>query len=200
MKPSCAFLLAGFATAACHGSTGPASAAAIVVSPPGVTIVTGDTISLAAMAVSADGDSVHSPTFTWRSLDSTRATVSATGFIRGIRAGGTLAEVSGGGLETDVPVAVLVRVDSVSISPDTITEHIGDTGELAIFFYDSTGAQLSSRLTQWVSTDTTVVRVNIDASGPAGAGVEYHALASGTALIIALCEGKSDTARVVVVP
>ncbi|HZH42051.1 MAG TPA: Ig-like domain-containing protein [Gemmatimonadales bacterium] len=200
MKRSCALLMAAVAAAACHSSTGPSPAVAITVSPPGLTILTGDTITLAAAAVTAAGDPAPSSMFTWTSLDSTRVTVSAAGLVRGIRPGATLVQVSGGGLETDVPVAILVPVDSVLISPDTITNHVGDTGELAILYYDSTGTQLSARLTQWASTDTTVVRLNVDAGGPAGAGLEYHAVAPGTALIIATCEGKSDTATVTVVP
>ncbi|HEX4561921.1 MAG TPA: Ig-like domain-containing protein [Gemmatimonadales bacterium] len=200
MKPYGVFLVAGLTAAACHGSTGPLPAVAIAVSPPGVTLLTGDTVTLAAAAVTADGDSAKNPTFTWTSLDSTLTTVSATGLVRGIRSGATLVVVSGGGLETDVPVAVLVPVDSVLISPDTITNHVGNAGALAIFFYDSAGAQLGARLTQWLSTDTTVVRLNVNASGPAGAGVQYNAVSSGTALIIATCEGRSDSARVVVIP
>jgi len=184
----------------CHNSTGPSPAVAIAVTPPGLTLLTSDTTTLAAAAVTADGGSAPTPTFTWTSLDTTLATVSGSGLVRGVRPGETVVEVSGAGLQTAVPVVVLASVDSIAISPDTITNHVGDNGALALFVYDSTGAQLSGRLTEWVSTDTTVVRLDLNAMGPAENGVAYHPLAPGTALIIATCEGKSDTARVTVVP
>lgn len=190
----------GVIVAGCSNSTGPNLPASIAVAPPGSTIVTGDTVQLSAAVLTTQGDTVRNQSLSWSTSDSTLATVTGAGLLRGVRPGSVLISVASNGLTAQVPVAILPRVDSMVLTPDTVTNHVGDAASVSLSLFDSTGTQVSNRIVSWMSSDTTVVTLNVNEAGPAANGVFYSAAAPGTAMIIASCEGKSDTMRVTVIP
>jgi uncharacterized protein YjdB len=193
-------LLSIFVAVGCHDSTGPVLPSTVSVSPPGVTLIAGAVTQLSAAAITSRGDTVPGQAFSWTSSDTTIANITSQGLVVGVRPGMAMVRVQSASLEADVPIAILPRVDSLALSPDTVTNHVGDMSSLSLQEFDPTGAALGGRIVTWTSTDTMVVKVNVNALGPAAAGVEYTALATGMALVIASCEGKSDTATITVVP
>lgn len=83
-----------------------------------------------------------------------------------------------------------IMVMSLSVVPDSVDVAEGDSVQLSATPRDSNGDALPGRLVTWASADTLIIRV--------GSTGMLHGVAVGTALVIAECEGRTDTVTVVV--
>jgi serine/threonine protein kinase/uncharacterized protein YjdB len=85
-------------------------------------------------------------------------------------------------------------VAGVELTPGGMTITEGESGDLKAFLFDSTNVPLGDRAITWRSTNEAVATVR---AGLGVAGV-VQAVRAGTARIIAMSEGKADTATVTV--
>ena len=145
----------------------------VVVSPPSVTVATGDTLRLSAEALDANGHPVAGVEFAWSSSDASVATVDGSGLVTGVGAGGAeIAAASSGvtgraalSVETPAPATVTVAPDTVSFMA------LGDTARLSAEVLDQFGRTLPGAAVSWTSADASVAAV--DSTGlvtAAGAG------------------------------
>ncbi len=82
-------------------------------------------------------------------------------------------------------------VSQVIVTPSSMTEPVGQAGQLTATPEDSAGNTLSGRTVTWSSSDATVASVN---------GGLVGGIAVGTATISATSEGQSGTASITVTP
>jgi len=85
-------------------------------------------------------------------------------------------------------------VAGVELTPSAVTVTEGGSGELRAFLFDSANVPLSDRVIEWRSSNAAVATVR---AGLGVAGI-ITAVKAGTSRIIALSEGKADTATVTV--
>jgi endo-1,4-beta-xylanase len=150
------------------------------------------TAQLSAVAKDSTGSTVANPGFTWTTLNSAIATVTAAGLVtaKGIGHVGIVVSAACCGSDTttvdvtQVPATVTVSPSSVSgLSP-------GDTRQLTATVQDANGSMVIGASVAWNSTSTTIVTVD-------GNGL-VQALAPGAATVTATSGGQSGSAGITV--
>lgn len=127
----------------------------------------------------------------WSSLDSTIATVAATGVVTGRAIGMTQVAASSGGQSAVVPVAVVpAPVASVAIAPSAANITVGGTVVLKAVAYDAAGQAIVGRTVVWATSAPQVAKV--DTSGT------VTGLTAGVAVITATSGGQTASATVAV--
>ena len=135
---------------------------AITVSPAVATLVTADTVRLAAEAMDANGNPVAGTEFEWASGDTLVAVVDAEGLVTGISAGeveitASTADVTGRTLLT----VVLPAPTMVAVTPDSVVfSAIGQTSQLTAEVRDQAGRPMEDAKVSWSSGDTLVAMVD----------------------------------------
>ena len=130
----------------------------------------------------------------WRSSDTTIATVSDSGLVRGVAPGNVNIvarnrTVTGSApLTVTVPASILVASVAVALASSTLNP--GQTTQATATTRDSSGNVLTGRAIAWTTNNSSVATVS-------GAGL-VTAIASGSALIVATSEGKSGNAPLTV--
>lgn len=108
---SCALTVV--ALAGCGGSEGtepsPQMFYSMTISPPSLTIVQGDSAKFSANGIDARSRPMVPPNLTWRSSDTSVATVDNSGMVRGIGVGNATMTATPGGLSAGVLVVVIGR-------------------------------------------------------------------------------------------
>ena len=149
----------------------------VTVSPATDTLLTADTVRLAAEAVDANGNPVMGTEFKWASGDTLVAVVDGEGLVTGMSAGevgitASSADVTGRALLT----VVLPEPKIVAVSPDSVAfSAIGQTSQLVAEVRDQAGRTIEGVTVSWSSSDTLVAMVD-------SAGL-VTALGSGTATV-----------------
>src|SRR5712671_1326130 len=165
--------------------------ASIAVSPGTASVAVGQTVQLAATPKDSAGGALTGRSVTWTSSNPGVATVSASGLVTSGAVGTvTITATSEGKTGSAAVTVTLVPVASVVVSPATASIRVGQTVQLTATPKDSAGATLAGRTVTWASGDTTVARVS-----PGGL---VTGVASGSAPITAMSEGKSSTAAITV--
>lgn len=181
----------GSLTPAAFTATGAADAAASVrLNPDSLRFTAvGDTSRLSASAQDRFGNAVTGASFIWTSLDTTIATVDATGLVRSRANGaGSVVATTAGKADT-ARVRVAQVATTVIITPDADTINaIGDTIVLAAAARDRTGNAIASAGISWSSLDTAVASVT-----SIGRVISRTA---GTARIRAAADAAADTASI----
>jgi len=130
----------------------------------------------------------------WRSSDTTIATVSDSGLVRGVAAGNVNIVARNRTVTGSAPLTVTVRssvlVASVAVALASSTLNTGQTTQATATTRDSSGNVLTGRAISWTTNNSSVATVS-------GAGL-VTAVASGSALIVATSEGKSGNAPLTV--
>jgi alpha-tubulin suppressor-like RCC1 family protein len=172
-----------------NSASGPDLVASVSVTPASVTVAIGHTIQLLATPKNAAGGTMTDRPVTWVSSTPAVATISPSGLATGMTQGAaTITATSEGKTGTAAVTVVLAAVETVSVSPQTVSVGVGDTARLVATLKDADGAVLTGRSVTWTSGDAGVAQVS-------GTGL-VSGMAPGTTTISATCEGKTGTATV----
>lgn len=175
----------------------PVPVAKVDVSPPTADISRGDVLQLVAVPRDRSGIALAGRAIQWRSSDSTRATVSATGTVRTLQPGNVTITATSDGVQGQVTVTVRDRVQGVhqvTIDATSSLMIVGDTLRLQATVRDGDGQILEDRTVAWsvsITAGNPVVSVSTDGL--------VRALGQGTAVIEATCEGKTASLPIRVV-
>ncbi len=163
----------------------------VVVQPAQDTLVVNATAQLTAATLDSIGGVLTGRVVTWGSSDATTASVSASGLVTALKAGGaTITATSEGKSGTSAIVVLQAPVASVTVlpaSPDTA--FIGYTTQLSAVTKDAGGGTLTGRVVTWQSDNTAAATV--DATGL------VTGVAAGTANITATSEGKTGSVTLI---
>jgi hypothetical protein len=166
--------------------------------PDSTGVFVGATTTLRAALLDAAGDTIRQRTATFRIdplSDTSFATVSATGVVTGVRVGAVRVIAAREGKEDTSKVTVTLRpVNTVTVTPADTTVRVGNTVQLTATLRAANNSVLTGRPITWASADTLIARVS---STGLVTGV---AASSQFVAITATSEGKSGTARVIVIP
>jgi uncharacterized protein YjdB len=171
----------------------PVPVASVTVAPATTSVIAGETVPLAATLKDASGNVLAGRVVTWASSNALLATVSATGVVTGVAAGGpvtitaTSEGQSGGATVTVTPVPVA----SVTIAPATASVLVGQTVPLVATPRDAAGNPLTGRAVSWATGSAGVATVS-------ASGVVTGVAAGGPVAITATSEGQSGSAMVTV--
>ncbi len=166
--------------------------ASVTVTPATAGLTVGQTVQLTATPKDANGNPLTGRVITWQSSDNTIASVSSSGLVTGVGAGGpvTIAATSEGKSGTATVNVTVAPVASVTVSPSSANVAITGTVQLTATPKDANGNPLTGRAISWSSSDNTIATVN-------GSGL-VTGVAAGTVTITATSEGKSGTASITV--
>lgn len=173
----------------------------IVATPEALALVPGDTGSVSLVLSALDLTPLSGRSVAWTSLDPSVATVDGAGRVTATAYTGptarstNLVATSGAAADT-VPVSVApFAVERVIASPTTLDLSPGDSAQLSVATETLAGLALTDRLRLWLSSDTSVVRV--DSTGLVVA-VPYTGAVDREAAVVVYSEGLADTVAVTV--
>jgi YVTN family beta-propeller protein len=167
----------------------------IIVAPADTTIRTTGTIQFRATVLDEVGDTIRGVSVTWRSEDTTLATISSTGLATAkSRAGATyiVALYGGRGGSAILRVAQPGVATHVTVSPPDTAIASGATVQLTATARDGLGDSVPSGSFQWSSTDSAKATVSssglVHSVGPSGdvTIIATSGTVSGTALVTVL--------------
>ena len=166
--------------------------AMVAVAPAADTLLTGDTLRLAAAATDANGHAVADAEFTWMSSDTLVALVDDAGLVTGLGAGEAEITATAAGVAGRAVLAVVTPVPTtVEVTPDTVAlTALGQGAQLTAEVRDQVGRVMAAARVSWSSADTMVAHV--DSTGLATAA------GSGTTVLTAAAGGASAGAVVTV--
>lgn len=134
--------------------------AAVDVTPDSATLTPGGSLTFSASVQDRNGNDITSPTLSWSSSEVAVATVTGTGTVTAVAAGSAFIIAMAGTVSDSAVVTVVdVPVDSVSLTPDSVTLEQGDTTTLTVRFFDASGTELIGPAATWSSDDTGVATV-----------------------------------------
>ena len=166
----------------------------VVLSPPEVTLETGDTLQFEAVAFNSYGETVPAAALTWASSDPAAGTIDDDGVFTALAAGTTTVTAASG----DIAGTAVVTVSSdepvlsrIVITPPAITLNAGDEETFVATAYDQHGTAMPADAVAWASSDP--------AAGTIDDGGLFIALDAGTTTITATADGITGAADVTVV-
>ena len=167
-------------------------AATVVLTPGLATLTPGAVLTFTAAAEDANGNPIADPNITWSSGDVAVATVTGTGTATAVAAGATTIVATAGSVaDTANVTVVVVTIDSVDVSPDSLSLSVGGTGNLTAQFFDDQGTEILGLTGTWATTDALVARVT-------STGV-VTGVGAGTAWISAAEDNGADSTYVTVI-
>jgi uncharacterized protein YjdB len=169
---------------------------AVEITPDTASVIVGQSLTLTATAIASDSSTVAGQSTTWSSSNTSIATVTSTGSVKGVAPGKASVTAVSGGVSSTAAVSVssapAVPVASVAVTPGTASITVGHTTQLSATTLDSGGATLTGRSMTWASSDPSVATVS--ATGlVTGVG-------AGTATVTATSEGQVGTSTITVAP
>jgi len=166
----------------------------VTVNPAAASVVSGQAVSLSATTRDANGAVLTGRTIAWSTGDPSLATVSPTGVVTGVAAGGPVTiTASCEGKDGSAVITVLAAVASVTVAPATGSVMVGQTVPLSATTGDAGGNVLTGRTVTWTTSNAAVATVS-------PAGVVTGVSAGGPVTITATSEGKSGVAAITVTP
>lgn len=186
------------ANGACGSSTdstggsppGPVPVATVNVSPPSATLSVGATQLLAATTRDASGNVLAGRTVTWSSSSAAIASVSNSGLVTAVAAGGATITATSEGQVGAAAITVVAPVGSVTPTLNYGTVMAGQTVDAQAVVRDASGGVLANKTITWSSSDPTIANVTADGF--------VTTLATGTVSIQATAEGKTGSVQLVV--
>ena len=160
----------------------------------------GRDVTIASVLRSATGATLTATqrTFLWASTDTTVATVSSSGVVRGVSVGNATITAVVEGKVGILNVAVTeVVIDHIVLTPDSADVKVGATRQFVAQAFDADSVSLSTaalngRVFTWVSSDNNKFVVS-------NSGL-VTGVAVGTETVTATIGNKSGTSQVVIVP
>src|SRR5438309_1635827 len=166
----------------------PVPVASVAVAPATASIRVAQTVQLTATPKDSAGGTLAGRTVTWRSGDTTVATVSPSGLVTGMAPGSASITATSEGKSSTAGITVTpIPVASVAVAPATASLTVGQTAQLTATPKDSAGTALTGRTVTWASSNTSMATVS-------SSGL-VKGVAAGTATITATSEGKAGTAE-----
>jgi uncharacterized protein YjdB len=143
-------------------TSGGGSQASVVVTPTSVSLgAINGTAQLTATARDSAGTVVGSPGFTWRSLSTSIATVSASGVVTARAQGTAKISVTASCCGADTATVVVDQVpSSISLTPSSLSLQAGGTGALSASVVDAGGAAVGGVTMAWSSADNAIATVS----------------------------------------
>jgi len=171
----------------------PATVDRVVVNPATISIERGGQGVLVAIVIGVRGDTLTTPV-TWASANPAVITVSQDGNVLAVAPGGPVAVTATleGKVGTSQVTVTPPAVARVVVTPDSVAMQQDSTRSLTARVEDGSGGVLTDRLVEWRSINPIVVQVS-----PTGS---VTGLNIGITGVIATAGGRSDTAKVVVLP
>jgi uncharacterized protein YjdB len=170
-------------------STGPAPVSSVTVTPAADSVLVGTTVQLAVTLQDSAGHALTDRPVEWSSANATVATVDAGGLVTARATGTAGISVTSEGKSCTAWITVMaVPVAEVVINPGSATVLKGSVIRLTVALADSAGGALDGRVVAWSTSAPGVARIDAD-------GV-VTALELGAASIVAVSEGKADTAAI----
>lgn len=171
------------------GSTTTCTITAVAITGAPATLNVGSTATLTANLTQQN---CSSPTVTWSSSNNAVLSVSQSGVITAVTAGGpvTITASAGGQSGTASVTVAVAPVASTTVAPDSIVVGAGQTFQLAATTRASDNSVLTGRTIAWSSSAG--LTASVSASGL------VSAVAPGSATITATSETKSGTGKVFV--
>lgn len=179
------------AAAGCAGdSAGPEPVATVTVTPATITIFTGTTSQLAATAQGTTGAALTGRTITWNSSNPAVASVSASGLVSGVAAGGPVSiTATSEGQWGSAQVMVLAPVATLTVAPAAVTLAPGATSQLVATLKDASGNVLTDRTVAWNSSNGAIAAVSLT-------GLVTGVAVGGPVTITATSEDRSGSSQV----
>ena len=177
-----------------------APVATVTVAPATGSIGTGQTLQLAATLRDAAGNVLTGRTIVWTSSNAGLASVSSSGRVTGVAAGGpvTITATSEGRsgsaavtITAPPPPPPPAPVATVSLAPATASVSPGQSVQLTPTLRDAAGNTLTGRVITWASSNSAVATVS-------PSGLVMGIATGGPVTITATSEGRSGTAAVTV--
>ena len=167
----------------------PGGATTINLSPSRATLAPGAKTRLTAILKDAEGGAVTGVHIVWQSSDTTIASVSDSGDVRGVKLGNALVTASADNLSATSAIVVNpAPVGSVAVTLGSSAISIGSTTQATVVVKDSTGTVVTDRVVTWSSSAPSIATVS-------STGM-VTGVAAGSATITATSESKSGSASV----
>ena len=155
---------------------------AVIVSPAQISINAGQAIKLAVLITDNNGTLLNGRPITYRSGNTSVATVAADGTVTGVKEGSATITVSSEGKTGTAEVSVLASpISTVRINVPSSDMAIGATQQLSVTLLDANGNTLPPRPVAWRSGAPSVASVTSDGT--------VTALSAGTVVIFATVDG-----------
>lgn len=169
--------------------------AAVVVTPATSSISAGGAGQLAATLRDAASNVLTGRTVTWSSSNVAVATVSPSGLVTGVSAGGpiTITATSEGKSAVAQVTVTPPPVATVTVTPSPATVAAGEATQLAATLRDASNTVLTARTVTWSTSNAAIATVS-------SSGLVTGIAALGPVSITASSEGKSGSAAVTVLP
>ncbi|MFN2570690.1 MAG: beta strand repeat-containing protein [Gemmatimonadales bacterium] len=177
------------------GGNGPPTITSVVINGDSTVIIAG-TRSLSATAMAGATPVSTGVTFQWSSSDTTRATVSASGLVSGVRLGSTnvtaLAVLNGTPTSVSSSAhAVRTRIGAIAITPGSPSlASLGDTAAMTAEARNALNAPVGGITFTWQSRTPGVASATAKANT---AQADVVAVTNGTARIVVTGDGVSDS-------
>jgi trimeric autotransporter adhesin len=170
----------------------PPPVATVSVTPPASSLIVGGTVQLSATTKDANGNPLSGRTVTWTSSDQSIATVSTTGVVTAQALGSaTITATSEEKTATATITVTLAPVQTVAVSPSSVSVKPGSTTQLTATLSDATGHALTGRDIAWSTSDASKATISGTGTTVTITGVSY-----GSVTITATSETKSGSATV----
>lgn len=171
----------------------PRSVIRILVTPPDIDLLEGQTANLRAALLDRSEREIDDRSASWSSTNANVARVDSDGRVTAVRKGSAKIRATADGRTGEAVVNVAARpVDRVEISPSSVTLEIGQNRQFTATARASDGSRLEGRAVAWSSSNTKVVTIGND-------GIA-RAVGEGSANVEARIEGKKASAAVTVRP
>ena len=171
-------------TVACNEPTAAPAIVSVTVTPSGDTILVARAVQLMATTRDVRGNTLTGHSVTWTSSNSTVATVSVSGLVTGVSAGGPVTVTATSECKSGTAAIAVIPAPTVSVYPNTIATVVGGS----VFFealLDSAGkVEVLNGPVTWASTNPAVAtaRDTLDESVPQGF---VTGVSTGSAMITA---------------
>ena len=150
----------------------------------------GATVQLSAEVRDQAGRAMPGAAVSWASADTTVATVDAPGLVTAVGNGAATVTATSGSASGTATVTVAQAVDSVVVSPPSVTVATGDTLRLSAEALDANGHPVAGVEFAWSSSDASVATVD-------GSGL-VTGVAEGSATVRAVAGDARGTAEITV--